>query len=100
MTNGSSGSNDEATRGALEIARNSDDGDIDPRVLAILEEAIQAIWLRIQAQPQTYVLTKLEFAVFNYFQDRFRGNSTAQRAVERFWNHFQSDASDIDRYTF
>lgn len=85
-------------RQALDRARNSDDGRIDPQTSAILETAIGELWRKIQAQPDSYVLSRDEFALFNYFRERFRGSPIAQRAVERFWNNFQGDASDIDGY--
>ena len=72
---------------ALEIARNTEDGPIAPEIVTILENTIRAIWRRIQSQPDSYVLTQEEYAVFNYFQDRFRGNATAQRARARYWDN-------------
>jgi hypothetical protein len=88
-------------RGALDRARNSDDGRIDAQTSAILESAIGELWRKIQAQPESYVLSRDEFSLFNYFRERFRGSPIAQRAVERFWNNFQGDASNlmIDGYT-
>ena len=71
---------------ALQSARNAEDGSITPEVAAILENAIRAIWQRVLSQPDTYILTQEEFTVFNYFQDRFRGNVIAQRARARYWD--------------
>ncbi|KAI9811597.1 MAG: hypothetical protein M1827_005346 [Pycnora praestabilis] len=83
---------------ALEIARNSEEGAVDPTVSALLERTITEIWQRIHAQPDTYVLSKEEFAVFNYFRGlgRFPDSAVAQNAVRRFWDYFQGDASDVD----
>jgi hypothetical protein len=50
----------------------------------ILEHAYTVIWNRIQTQPN-YVMTALEFKVFNYFQRRWKGNNVAQQAVARHW---------------
>ncbi|KAI9712545.1 MAG: hypothetical protein M1812_006854 [Candelaria pacifica] len=83
---------------ALEIARNSEDAGVDPTVTAILERAISEIWQRLIAHPESYVLSKEEFAVFNYFRNRFHGSEIAQRAVERFWNNFQGETLEIDGY--
>jgi hypothetical protein len=85
-------------RRALDRARNSDDGRVDPQISTILETAIGELWRKIQAQPDSYVLSRDEFALFNYFRERFRGSPIAQRAVERFWNNFHGDASGIDGY--
>lgn len=89
MTSTSSNTN---VRQALERARNSSDGRIDYETTAILEDAIKELWEKVQAQPNSYILNRDEFALFNYFRDRFRGSPVAQRAVERFWNSVQSDA--------
>jgi hypothetical protein len=95
MTQSPSTVDSETVRRALEAARNAEDGQIDPRVNATLENAIGELWRRIQAQPDNYVLTRDEFALFNYFMDRFRDSPVAQRAVERFWDS-QESPSDID----
>lgn len=72
---------------ALEIARDSTDGAADPTVCAILDSAIARIWASIQAQPDSYIMTRDEFAVFNYFQNRFTGNVVAQQARKRYWEN-------------
>ncbi|KAJ5160630.1 uncharacterized protein N7482_007634 [Penicillium canariense] len=76
-------------RRALEQARNCEDGAVDPQTTAILEAAITELWTRIQADPDNYVLSRDEFALFNYFLERYRGSTVAQRAVARFWNNYQ-----------
>lgn len=50
----------------------------------ILNQAFAAIWNRIRTQ-HNYVMTELEFKVFNYFQSRWEGNPVAQQAVARHW---------------
>ncbi len=72
---------------ALEIARDSEEGASDSTVINILEIAVGAIWARIEAQPTSYVMTKDEFAVFNYFQCRFTGH-VAREARKRYWDQF------------
>ncbi|KAL8681820.1 MAG: hypothetical protein Q9224_001121 [Gallowayella concinna] len=81
---------------ALEIARNSEDGSVPPSVAAVLEKAIGELWQRIQTQPSTYVMTKEEFIVFNYFRSRFANVPVAQQAIGRFWNNFQGSSADLD----
>ncbi|KAK5661408.1 hypothetical protein OQA88_11307 [Cercophora sp. LCS_1] len=76
---------------ALDIARDTFEGSIEPTVCRILDEAIERIWGYVLAQPDTYILTKDQFAVFNYFQARFRGNKIAQAATARFWNNFRGE---------
>ena len=65
---------------ALEIARDSPEGAQDPAVARILETALADIWGKIQGQPTSYVMTRDEFAVFNYFQERFEGLELAVSA--------------------
>jgi hypothetical protein len=70
---------------ALEEARDSAEGARDPNVVGILEDEISRIWSRIQEQPDSYILSRDEFAVFNYFQARFVGNQIAIDAKARYW---------------
>ncbi|WQF88615.1 hypothetical protein CDEST_13629 [Colletotrichum destructivum] len=72
---------------ALEIARESPDGASDPTVSSILESAISQIWAKVTAQPESYVMNRDEFAVFNYFQHRFTGNKIAMAARKRYWDN-------------
>ena len=69
---------------ALDLARQSE-GELDQTVKEYLEAAIRVIWQKVARQPDTYVLTNDEFAVFNFYQARFRGNELAQRAIARYW---------------
>ncbi|KFA66385.1 hypothetical protein S40285_01310 [Stachybotrys chlorohalonatus IBT 40285] len=78
---------DAAVAQALEIARESPDGAQDPTVSKILEQALSEIWSKVQAQPSSYVMSRDEFAVFNFFQYRFVGNNTAILARKRFWDN-------------
>ncbi|PGH03840.1 hypothetical protein GX51_03828 [Blastomyces parvus] len=95
MTSNASIPDPETIRVALEEARNSEDGRIDARMTSILELAIGEVWRKVQAEPDTYILTRDEFALFNYFLDRFRG-PVAQRAVERYWNNCDEHRSEND----
>lgn len=71
---------------ALEIARESPDGAQDPTVSKILEYALSNIWGKVQANPDSYVMSRDEFAVFNFFQHRFKGNKMAVGARKRYWD--------------
>jgi len=82
-------------RQALERARNCEDGSVDPQTTATLEAAITELWSRIQHDPDSYVLSRDEFALFNYFLERYRGSTIAQRAVARFWNNFHGSPNDM-----
>src|SRR2546421_5761255 len=80
---------------ALEIARESEEGARNPSIRSILERAITNIWERLQAQPNTYILLKEEFAVFNYYRESFGTSPLAQAAVKRFWDNYPGDPSDL-----
>ncbi|KIX97038.1 uncharacterized protein Z520_07152 [Fonsecaea multimorphosa CBS 102226] len=74
-------------RQALQMAQNSPTGELDPQILQILENYLTQLWGRIQAQPETYVMTVLEFAVFNLFRARAEfQNETARKAISRYWD--------------
>ena len=81
---------------ALEIVRNNEEGHVHPSVTTILERAVGDIWRRIQSQPSSYVMNRDEFAVFNFYRNRFKDSQIAQQAVARFWNHFRGDASQLN----
>ncbi|PYH47695.1 uncharacterized protein BP01DRAFT_290547 [Aspergillus saccharolyticus JOP 1030-1] len=74
-------------RQALERGR---DGHTDKATNDILEAAITSLWKKINAQ-KDYVLDRDEFALFNYFIYRYKGNVVAQRTVARFWDHYRGD---------
>ncbi|PNH37036.1 hypothetical protein VD0002_g10021 [Verticillium dahliae] len=72
---------------ALEVARESPDGASDSTISGILEEALEQTWSKITAQPSSYIMSRDEFAVFNYFQHRFVDNRTATEARSRYWDN-------------
>ncbi|RDW60834.1 hypothetical protein BP5796_02604 [Coleophoma crateriformis] len=74
---------------ALEEARETEEGARDPRVQEILEHALSEVWSKVQAEPNLYVMTRDEFAIFNYFQHRFEGNQIAVAARRRYWDSRQ-----------
>ncbi|MCJ1412280.1 hypothetical protein MMC19_006373 [Ptychographa xylographoides] len=86
---------------ALELVRNSETGEVHPGVDATLEQEVANLWHRIQQRPNTYIMDKQEFAVFNYFRGRGRFGDTlmVRQAVERFWNNHKADASHTNGYS-
>jgi hypothetical protein len=77
-------------RQALEIVRNSEGNEVDQSVIAFLERAFTEIWARLEDNPDSYLLSRDEFACFNFFQDRHRGSETAQKAIQRYWDNPQN----------
>lgn len=73
---------------ALDIARNTE-GELDPNVAQYLDKQLTEVWARIQARPEDYVLTKDEFAIFNFGIRRFEGSEVAEKAIARFWASHQ-----------
>jgi hypothetical protein len=81
---------DSSVAQALEIARESPDGSSDPTISKILENALKRIWSKVELQPDSYVMTRDEFAVFNFFQDRFINSVNTKKAVDarkRYWDN-------------
>ncbi|KAG4441417.1 hypothetical protein IFR05_003104 [Cadophora sp. M221] len=74
---------------ALENARDNPDGVQNPAFATILETELTNIWRKIEAQPRSYVMTREEFSVFNYFQGRFAGHEYAAAARRRYWDHLE-----------
>lgn len=75
---------------ALEVARESADGALDPTICKILDNAVETIWGKINAKPNDYVMTRDEFAIFNYYQRDFRGNKIAVDAKKRYWDNLRA----------
>jgi hypothetical protein len=73
---------------ALDIARNTE-GDLDHSVEKYLEEQLADVWNRLESRPNTYVLSKDEFAIFNYFVGRYQDSEVAEKAIARFWSSYQ-----------
>ncbi|KAF2005005.1 hypothetical protein P154DRAFT_389405, partial [Amniculicola lignicola CBS 123094] len=55
---------------AVHIAQNSE-GGVDQRIAQFLERKLGEVWAKLQAAPETYMFTKEEFALFNYYRARF-----------------------------
>ncbi|KAJ6004083.1 hypothetical protein N7499_000147 [Penicillium canescens] len=77
-------------RQALEHARDCRD---DPPTRALLNTVMAELWARMQAQPDSYLLSSDEFALFNLYRDEYTG-PVAQAAVARFWNNYQGSNSN------
>ncbi|CAI0642191.1 unnamed protein product [Colletotrichum noveboracense] len=78
---------------ALEIARESPGSASDPTIVSILEAAIGQVCAKISADPDSCILNRDEFAVFNYFQYRFVGNKIVMAARTRYWKSLRDAPS-------
>ncbi|KAJ9164733.1 hypothetical protein NKR19_g1140 [Coniochaeta hoffmannii] len=74
---------------ALETARESEEGAQDAQVCTILDDALSRIWIKIQAHPDSYVMSQTEMSVFTYFQYSFAGNDLAVAARKRYWDNMR-----------
>ncbi|KAF3017709.1 hypothetical protein E8E14_001778 [Neopestalotiopsis sp. 37M] len=81
---------------ALQISRESPHDALDPAVSNILEDEFAQICSEMQSQPDSYVMTHDEFAVFNHFQQRFQGNRVADDARSRYWAAQRSSQNEQD----
>lgn len=81
---------------ALQISRESPHDALDPAVSNILEDEFAQICSEMQSQPDSYVMTHDEFAVFNHFQQRLQGNRVADDARSRYWAAQRSSQSEQD----
>ncbi|RDA82340.1 hypothetical protein CP532_6083 [Ophiocordyceps camponoti-leonardi (nom. inval.)] len=72
---------------ALTMARESDDEVLDPVVFEILDNALRQTWAKVMARPSTYIMTRDEFSLFNFYQHLFVGNPVAVAARKRYWDN-------------
>lgn len=79
---------------ALDRARDCDDGSMDAVDSNLLEASIAELWGRIKNQPD-YVLTRDEFALFNFFRaTRYSDDPDAKRAVAQHWETAKCDVAN------
>jgi len=76
---------------ALEIARESD-GVVDPSVTSFLYNSVRALWARLEAAPDSYLMSRDEFALFTYYSQSYTNRSVAESAVRRFWDSYRVQA--------
>ena len=72
---------------ALEIARDNPEAASQGVIRDLLESTLASIWSRILADKSRYVMSRDEFAIFNFYQDRFRNNPIATTARRRYWDN-------------
>ncbi|KAH0553423.1 hypothetical protein GP486_006507 [Trichoglossum hirsutum] len=81
--NGSSGSSRPLTIQAALVRARDPSQEEDPAVTAFLEAVLADIWRKLRAEPNTYILTQDEFAVFNFFVQRYPDDEIASAAINR-----------------
>ncbi|KAI2640182.1 hypothetical protein GGS21DRAFT_505579 [Xylaria nigripes] len=63
----------------------------------MLESALAGIWSRVLANENGYIMSRDEFAIFNFFQDRFRNNTVAMNARKRYWDSLSVPITEMGR---
>jgi hypothetical protein len=71
---------------AVHVAQNSE-GGIDQRLAQFLERKLAEVWAKLNAQPRSYILPSDEFALLNYYRNRFGDNEIIRSATKRFWDN-------------
>jgi len=74
-------------RKALEIARESD-GAVDLSIANFLYNSVRALWARLEAAPESYLMSSDEFALFTYYSQSYTNKGVAESAVRRFWDNY------------
>lgn len=75
-------------RDLLRIAKENENGQIKPEVTQALRQAMAALWNRIRTNSSTYIMSRDEFSLINYYQSDYKDNEIAQDAVKRFWANY------------
>lgn len=58
--------------------------------LAIISAAMDQLWARLKASPDSYVMNSDEFSLFNYYRTRYQSATDApiaRKATARYWNN-------------
>jgi O-methyltransferase involved in polyketide biosynthesis len=74
---------------ALEAARNSE-GPVDDSIANYLERSVRELWAKLEAAPNSYLMSPDEFALFTYYRQRYTNTAVAESATRRFWNSYQA----------
>lgn len=77
--------NELALAQAVYVAQNTT-GDIHKRTARFLEKSLLDVRTRLQAEPDSCVLSSAEFALINYYKPALGADEVVERATARFWN--------------
>lgn len=87
--------NEATIRRYLQMVQDSTDGNVPQAVIDTLRRDLEDLWRRIMNSPHSYVMTPLEFKLFNHFlaDVQARNPRIVQRAVKRYWDSSQRDGT-------
>lgn len=89
MSGGGKTDGDMNIQRALETARNSE-GAVDPSIINYLDRSIRELWAKLEAAPESYLMSPDEFALFTYYRQRYSNTAVAESATRRFWDNYQA----------
>jgi len=76
---------------AVHTAQNSE-GGIDQSLSQFLERKLENVWVKLNAQPSSYILPSDEFALLNYYRTRYGDSEIVRSATKRFWDNHKGGA--------
>ncbi|KKK13378.1 hypothetical protein AOCH_007799, partial [Aspergillus ochraceoroseus] len=80
---------------ALNAARNDEKGALEGPDGETLKAAGSELWRKVERDPDTYLLSRDEFALFNYFRKQYEKTPSnvpiVKKAVARFWDNYRED---------
>ena len=79
---------------ALELAKSS--REIPNAARQLLEQTRNNAWAKITQHPDTYIMTRDEFAVINYYSAHFKDDQNFKQAVARFWKNYHGNPASED----
>ena len=71
---------------AITAYQDNSDG-VSPATLSMLKREFEAIWRKIQQQPDSYTMNNTEFRIFNALRPQsLQNDDRARRAAQRYWD--------------
>jgi hypothetical protein len=84
------------TQTALQILRDTEDDNVPQAVEIFVERELRVIVQSLEAAPDSYLLTKDEFALFNFYRHRYANEQFTESAISRFWSTHRNSVGDED----
>jgi hypothetical protein len=74
---------------AVQVAQNSEEG-IHESLAIFLEANLGQVWRQLQAKPNSYIFSPVEFALFNYHRSWFGDQDIVRDATKRYWDNYRT----------
>ena len=69
------------------MVQDNPTGTVSRSVMDTLRARFHEIWKKIMAAPNSYVMKRLEYAVFNLFSAEIPDARIGERARRRYWDN-------------